>query len=72
MVLDQRHQVRRDRNVTTTRVGLGRADDELAVDAHHSPADLHPVGPKVDVAAAQLGESPKRIAHQAASSAISW
>jgi hypothetical protein len=72
VVLDHRHQMGRNRNATTARVGRGRDDDELAVDAHHSPANLQPRGPQVDVAEAQLVSWPKRIPHQAASSASNW
>jgi len=45
----------RDGDVTSAGVALGWAD-ELAIDEHHSPADLDPPGAQVDVAAAELGE----------------
>ncbi len=52
----QRHEMRRDRDVADTSIALGRADDEPSVDADHPTTDPDPVGPQVDVAAAELSQ----------------
>ena len=53
--LDDRHQVRRDGDVTGSGVALGRGHRESVLDAHHGALDADDadalVGVQVDVAA---------------------
>ena len=55
---DHSHQVRRDRDGTTTGVALGRADHEAATSPHHRTLDTDdaPPGVHVDVDVDAAGE----------------
>ena len=55
VIPNHRHDMRRDVDVTSARVGLRVSDFKLAFDMHDAPPDADNARVDVDITAAQLG-----------------